>query len=40
MPTIVREDGYEIQIYTRDHLPPHVHVRKAGAEARFALQGS
>jgi hypothetical protein len=28
MPTIVREDGYEIRIYTLDHPPPHVHVAK------------
>ncbi len=26
MPTILRVDGYEIMIYTHDHLPSHVHV--------------
>jgi|SRR5579862_8615746 len=38
VPTIVCEDGYEVQINTRDHPPPHVHVRKAGGEARYALE--
>ena len=31
MPTIVREAGFEVRIYTLDHSPPHVHVEKAGA---------
>jgi hypothetical protein len=31
VPTIIREDGYEIRIYTLDDPPPHVHVAKAGA---------
>jgi hypothetical protein len=26
MPTLLRIDGYCVQIYTDDHLPPHVHV--------------
>jgi len=33
MPTVLRKDGYEIQIYTQDHLPPHVHVFARGCEA-------
>lgn len=37
MPTIVRENGYEIRIYTLDHPPPHVHVAKAGAVLRIDL---
>ena len=37
MPTIVREDGYEIRIYTLDHPPPHVHVAKAGAVLKIEL---
>ena len=37
MPTIVREDGYEIRIYTLDHPPPHVHVAKAGAILKIDL---
>jgi hypothetical protein len=26
MPTVVREAGFEVRIYTLDHPPPHVHV--------------
>ena len=37
MPTIIREDGYEIRIYTLDHPPPHVHVAKAGAVVKVDL---
>jgi hypothetical protein len=40
MPTVLREKGFHVQINTRDHWPPHVHVYKAGCEARFALQGN
>ena len=40
MPTIVREDGYEIRIYTLDHPPPHVHVAKAGAVLKIDLATS
>ena len=32
MPTILRQDGFEVMIYTRDHEPPHVHVWHAGTE--------
>ena len=31
MPTVLREQGFEVRIYTLDHPPPHVHVAKAGA---------
>jgi serine phosphatase RsbU (regulator of sigma subunit) len=34
MPTIIRERGFEVMIYPNDHRPPHVHVWKAGKEAR------
>ena len=37
MPTIIREDGYAIRIYTLDHPPPHVHVAKAGAVLKIEL---
>lgn len=37
MPTIIREGGYEIRIYTLDHVPPHVHVAKAGAVVKIDL---
>lgn len=37
MPTLVREAGFEVRIYTFDHPPPHVHVAKAGAVGRIDL---
>lgn len=37
MPTVVREQGFKIRIYTFDHPPPHVHVVKAGATVRIDL---
>lgn len=37
MPTVLREDGFEVRIYTFDHPPPHVHVAKAGAMIRIDL---
>ena len=37
MPTLIREEGFEIRIYTFDHPPPHVHVAKAGAIMKIDL---
>ena len=37
MPTLIREDGFEVRIYTLDHPPPHVHVAKAGAIVKVEL---
>jgi hypothetical protein len=37
MPTILRRGGFEVMIFTHDHLPPHVHVFKGGAEALIDL---
>lgn len=37
MPTIVRERGFDVMIYLNDHSPAHVHVWKAGKEARIGL---
>ncbi len=37
MPTIVREDGFRIVIFPNDHIPPHVHVFKSGAEVKIEL---
>jgi hypothetical protein len=37
MPTLIREQGFEIRIYTLDHPPPHVHVAKAGAIVKVDL---
>ena len=37
MPTVPREEGFEVRIYTFDHPPPHVHVAKADAIVRIDL---
>jgi hypothetical protein len=38
MPTILRESGFRVVIYTRDEHPPaHVHVWRAGGEAVIRL---
>lgn len=37
MPTVHRQAGFRIVIYTNDHQPAHVHVLKGGGEAKFAL---
>ena len=37
MPTLIREHGFEVRIYTLDHPPPHVHVAKAGALVKIDL---
>lgn len=38
MPTVIREAGLRIVIYTDDHPPPHVHIFGAG-ETKVALSG-
>ncbi len=40
MPTLIREAGFEIRIYTLDHPPPHVHVARAGAIVKVELATS
>ena len=37
MPTLIREEGFEVRIYTFDHPPPHVHVAKADAMVKITL---
>ena len=37
MPEILRLFGLIFSIYTRDHQPPHVHVRNADGEAKFIV---
>lgn len=37
MPTLIREAGFEVRIYTLDHPPPHVHVARAGAIVKIDL---
>lgn len=40
MPTILRIRGYRIGFYQADLVePPHVHVKKQGAEAKFWIEG-
>ncbi len=36
-PVVLREGKYTVVIYTRDHTPPHVHVKSATEEARVTL---
>ena len=33
MPTVLRQNGFSLMIYTRDHEPMHVHVWYQGSEA-------
>lgn len=37
MPTVIREAGFDVRIYTLDHPPPHVHVERAGAVLKINL---
>ena len=37
MPTVLRLFGLIFRIYTRDHLPPHVHVVSQEGEAIFSI---
>jgi Domain of unknown function (DUF4160) len=37
VPTLIREAGFEVRIYTLDHPPPHVHVARAGAIVKIEL---
>lgn len=37
MPTILQLFGLAFLIFTRDHLPPHVHVRGHDGEAKFRV---
>jgi len=37
MPTIIRQDGFDVMIFTNDHRPAHVHVFKARAEVVLML---
>ncbi len=37
MPTIIRQDGFRVVIYSNDHIPSHVHVCKGGGEVRIDL---
>lgn len=38
MPTLIREGGCEVRLFVaNEHVPPHVHVFKAGGECRVLL---
>lgn len=37
MPTLIREGGFAVRIYTLDHPPPHVHIAKGGAVLKIDL---
>ncbi|MEW6579192.1 MAG: DUF4160 domain-containing protein [Chloroflexota bacterium] len=37
-PVVLRKGQFEVVIYTKDHDPPHVHVKSAGKEARITLK--
>jgi len=37
LPTVLRQEGYEVVIYLNDHPPAHVHVFKGGGEAKVNL---
>lgn len=39
MPTVLRQNGFQVRIYTNDHLPSHVHVFKGEGELVFDLGG-
>ncbi len=30
MPTVLRQSGFSVMIYTKDHAPMHVHVKHQG----------
>jgi hypothetical protein len=38
MPTISAFCGLLIQMFYRDHLPPHFHIKYAGSQATFDIQ--
>ena len=40
MPTLIRQDGFNVRMYFDDHDPPHVHVFKAGGQAKIAIDAS
>ena len=37
MPKVVEEAGYQIVVFSNDHLPAHVHALKEGKAAKFTL---
>jgi hypothetical protein len=39
MPTVLRQAGFSVMVYNRDHKPVHVHVFKAGTETVIDILG-
>ncbi len=39
MPTIFVQNGFRFFLYSNEHRPIHVHVRKGGGEAVFNVEG-
>jgi hypothetical protein len=37
MPTLLTERGFRVMMYFNDHEPAHVHVKRAGNEARITI---
>ncbi|MDR0830943.1 MAG: DUF4160 domain-containing protein [Prevotellaceae bacterium] len=37
MPTALKLFGFKFYYWAREHKPIHIHVQKAGAEARFVI---
>ena len=37
MPIILRKNGFEVRLRTRDHEPPHVHIFRGGTEVIINL---
>ncbi|XWX02811.1 DUF4160 domain-containing protein [Aggregatilineales bacterium SYSU G02658] len=37
MPAVLRVSGYQFILFTGDHPPPHVHIRKDGKLAKLRL---
>lgn len=38
MPTVLRKNAFEFFFWSNDHSPAHIHVFKAGGEAKFNLE--
>ncbi len=38
MPTVLRVSGYQFVMFSSDHPPPHVHVRREGKLAKIGLE--
>jgi hypothetical protein len=37
MPTVLRENGFEVKMCFNDHPPPHIHAFKGGGETKINL---